>query len=123
MRTMQQTFNEVWEGLKSQGFARSRRSGSCSYRGDFGRKCAIGHLIPDALYCESLDTEGKAVLDFADFELAKYGLEVSDTPDADSTKSFLYALQEAHDLANSPGEVQSLLMDVARRFNLEVPNE
>src|SRR5687767_5712675 len=46
----QTIFNAMWTGLSGQGWKRSIADGSCLYRGPGGLKCAVGHLIPDALY-------------------------------------------------------------------------
>lgn len=58
--TDQEIFNTVVRGLRGQGWQRSVEGGSCRYRCDDGRKCAVGHLIPDERY--SPDLEGVAVV-------------------------------------------------------------
>jgi hypothetical protein len=54
----QQTFNKVVRHLRRQGRATDSK-GTCMYRTPNGRSCAVGCLIPDELYHESM--EGKAV--------------------------------------------------------------
>lgn len=47
--TLQETFDKVVNGLRKQG-CRSLKNGRCRYRGDNGRKCAVGMVIPDEDY-------------------------------------------------------------------------
>lgn len=53
-RSDEELFNYVVAQLLQQG-QRSEKFGMCSYRGDKGRKCAVGWLIPDRLYCEEIE--------------------------------------------------------------------
>jgi hypothetical protein len=50
----QEMFDTMVRGLASQGWERSlasvEMSDRCAYRGDEGRKCAVGWLIPDEAY-------------------------------------------------------------------------
>lgn len=44
----QAMFNAAYIGLAGQGFERSFVEGEgCMYRGRDGKKCAIGHCLPD----------------------------------------------------------------------------
>ena len=56
--TNQQIFNKVAKHLLKQG-RRARDGNGCAYRGENGTKCAVGCLIPDALYDDRL--EGSSV--------------------------------------------------------------
>jgi hypothetical protein len=59
---LQEVFNKVYLGLAGQYFERSINGhGVCAYRGHSWRKCAIGHLIPDALYSCEMDSESWSV--------------------------------------------------------------
>lgn len=54
--TRQEMFDISYRGLASQGWENSiNSSGSCSYRGINGLKCAIGWLIPDDKYKSHMD--------------------------------------------------------------------
>lgn len=50
----QKTFDLIWKGLEAQDWQKSRDqkygNTACAYRGEGGRKCAAGILIPDELY-------------------------------------------------------------------------
>jgi len=64
--TRQEIVNVVYKGLKAQGFQRSVSGNEvigfdCKYRGDNGRKCSIGHLIPDGKYFPELEGCAPAV--------------------------------------------------------------
>lgn len=50
-------YKKVFRGLQSQNFYRSISHGSGRYRGPEGRKCAVGHLIPDEDYRPSMEGE------------------------------------------------------------------
>lgn len=61
--TNQEIFNTVVAGLASQGFERSLCSASeltcfsCALRGEGGKKCAVGWLIPDEKYFPGMENE------------------------------------------------------------------
>lgn len=63
-------------------------SGRCSYRGPHGLKCAIGHLIPDALYNPEFDCSDVDALVAFDTNFRDWKPLVP----------FLTKLQLAHDL-------------------------
>lgn len=74
--TKQETFDTVVRALIAQGGPSTERTASgirCRYRGDGGRKCAAGQLIPDDWYEEAM--EGRSVSDGADIGavLAEHG--------------------------------------------------
>ncbi len=49
--TKQETFNKVVKHLRRQKTQALQNDGfGCAYRGDDGKKCAVGCLIPDSLY-------------------------------------------------------------------------
>jgi hypothetical protein len=56
---MQETFDAVAKHLLTQGCV-STRNGICAYRGEDGRKCAAGILIPDEKYRPEM--EGKMAI-------------------------------------------------------------
>jgi hypothetical protein len=51
----QEVFDIVVDHLRKQGQPSIGSQGSCAYRGDKGRRCAIGVLIPDSKYSSSLE--------------------------------------------------------------------
>lgn len=59
--TSQQVFDNALFGIRGQQYQASVAAGGthCRYRGPLGRKCGIGHSIPDALAKQ--DHEGKTV--------------------------------------------------------------
>lgn len=57
-KTRQEVIDYVYGKLKDQKWpSRKTLSGEdfCAYRGTEGRKCAIGHLIPNSLYRKSME--------------------------------------------------------------------
>ena len=91
----QEIFDTVATHLFKQGRqATSRQAGGlCVYRGEGGLKCAVGVLIPDQLYTETM--EGSTFFGLADE--AEWGL-----PEwmADN-RSLLWDLQGAHDVTRN----------------------
>ena len=52
----QETFEKAVKGIIAQGGASaSGCTSSCRYRGENGRKCAAGQLIPDDKYAEDME--------------------------------------------------------------------
>lgn len=54
----QEAFNTVVAGLLNQGRKSVNAYGDCMYRGDYGCKCAAGHLIPDDKYDSKVEGYG-----------------------------------------------------------------
>jgi len=60
---------EVYDKVKAHLFSQNRKSldanGKCAYRGENGAMCAVGVLIPDAMYLPSMEgaacTSGRVV--------------------------------------------------------------
>lgn len=112
----QEIFNQAWLGLKAQGFERSMMerppSGwQCAYRGADGRKCAIGHCIPDEAY----DPKMEGHMAFDDI--------VRDTLGGFTDSLFLYTLQGRHDTGITPAEMESGLRRFALERGLTIPGE
>jgi hypothetical protein len=110
---MQEIFNKVWTGLKAQKFERSTFRADqliCAYRGEEGRKCAAGHLIPDEEYRALWEGRRVRALDF----FARFSFEELDLIDA---------LQRAHDQGFVPATMRARLKEVARTFNLKIPED
>ena len=114
----QEVFNMAVRGLAWQGFRRSvSPSGRCQYRGGGGRKCAIGHCIPDEEYMPEM--EGKSISSEVMTTVRTRLFAGADLP-------FLAALQAAHDSPFSgvtPEDLRSTLSDVAKRYNLTWPED
>lgn len=107
--TEQEIFTKVCLGLASQGFLKSMLGFKCGYRGYMGRKCSVGHLIPDDKYHPDMEGRGVARLD-----LKALGLE--------GHLGLLIQLEYAHDDALDPYDMRRRLSRVARDFGLMVPN-
>ena len=112
-KTKQEIFDAVCKGLAAQGFQRSvsRAFAVCRYRGEGGRKCAIGHLIPDDKY--SIELEGGGVT-FVPVRMAA-GIPPE-------FEAFAFDLQEAHDISSSPESMKNLLRQVAVNHDLKTPD-
>jgi len=111
-RTRQEIFDLAWNGLKAQGFGKSRVPGKarCLYRGPDGLKCAIGHCIPDGNYRKKFDRgmELGGVLHAARISDADY--------------DFARGLQEAHDFAAAPADMVARLCAFAVAHSLIIPS-
>jgi hypothetical protein len=85
----QEIFNRVAYHLARQGVQSLTPSGtSCAYRGEAGRRCAVGIFIPDALYDADFEGYGPTSTSVA------HVLSI----DGDSPKAkFLRLMQMAHD--------------------------
>ena len=109
--TRQEMFNIAYKGLASQGFEHSLdRDGFCVYRGENGRRCAIGWLIPDERYYVEL--EGRSVYNIS--IPCAVGCDVNDAV-------FLSSLQCCHDRARSPFEMKEALRVFATNYSLTIP--
>lgn len=110
MYSEQETFNLVWEGMRSQGFKPAQDDqGKCKYRIN-GLKCAVGHLIPDKLYRPGMEGTGVIDLHFAEIGLEKHNCNL------------LIDLQGAHDGADTAEEVEQSLRGVAADWDLRMPD-
>lgn len=133
----QRLFNKSCRGLARQGFYRSMHAeqkdmfGSpipplCAYRDEHGRRCAIGHLIPDHLYSpgyEGLDVVGLMATEQPPlFGLEPHEAEDETTHFGDELRQFLIDLQFAHDTAERPLEMIANLTRVADKHNLLLPD-
>ena len=126
MKTLRETFNQSYLGLKRQGFKRSLRSGcsnSCSYGQllDDGTevRCAVGHLLPedaDFAYCDGLG--GVTGLKYHKKSHAPLAT-LFKTHDED----LMRRLQRAHDRSYSPEVMKRRLVELAESLNLTIPQE
>jgi len=108
MATKQETFDVVARHLltqnaKSEEVVNGRRY--CRYRGDEGRRCAVGVLIPDDIY--SAEFEGR----FAD----ELGLLL---PSLGHDVDLCVELQHVHDCENGPRKWPAHLRSLAERYGL-----
>lgn len=112
MRTNQELFDLAYRGLKAQGFERSYDRG-CLYRDPNGRKCAIGHCIADEDY--SRDYEHNNVINLPRKVRKAAGI-------TKKNEAFASKLQNCHDEAATPYDMQSMLNELAREYNLTIPD-
>jgi hypothetical protein len=116
--TEQEIFDQVFAGLKNQGFVKSvaheyfaymwEGAVSCRYRGAFDCKCAAGHIIPDDEYNDDMEFKRVHAVDY--FE-KNFPVE---------QRTFLTVLQFAHDDADSPEDMRERLIYRAREWGLVV---
>ena len=106
----QEMFSTAYIGLAGQGWEKSIDNSKCVYRAPkTGKKCAIGHCIPDNLYDES----------FEGFDVYR-GLRLL----GDVNKEmywFADALQECHDRADTPENMKQRFHDFAEEHSLTIP--
>ncbi len=125
----QEIFNQVYLGLKSQGFKKStafadESVGTCRYRGYNGRKCAIGHLISDEEY--SIELEGAGIVYLIKNAFGPHlkpkkvksffeRLEINNCAD---DIDFLRSLQYVHDESE---DIRAGLKSIAATHGLTIP--
>lgn len=117
---MQQHFTTAYAGLASQGFERSVRSNddACLYRAPDGRKCAVGHILPDEAI--SMNMNGGSIGDLTSVNNLADEILFGDSS-YDEMGNFLNDLQDAHDSAYTPDAMRSNLRAVATYHHLTVP--
>ncbi len=108
---LQETFNTSLAHLRAQGQRAIGKNGMCAYRGLNNTKCAIGALIPDSKYDESIE-----------------GLNVFDPHVVDALNGAFYDPQfyielqrNLHDFLsdeNYPGDLEIAAQDLAKKWNL-----
>ena len=110
--TKQEIFTKAYQGLKSQGFQRSVALDifGCAYRGAAGKKCAIGHLIPDENYRPSLEISCAS---------SPKVRQAANIPDGVSDE-FLIELQRCHDMSSNPTHMQNNLDRFIEKYNLVI---
>lgn len=116
--TRQEMFNKAVAGLAGQGFKRSVTSGgSCRYRDVEGRKCAVGHLIPDEVYQSSFEgkTIGYLLKQCPELGTLLHGRSPT------GEEFLLELLQWAHDVGKVPAVMRENLRVVASQYNLKIP--
>lgn len=96
------------QGVKSISIAFDEGAGDCKYRGPNGTMCAIGCLIPDAEYLESM--EGFNIAGVSSISRTIRNLD----------HMFLASLQRIHD-NYSPEEWKARLNTLASEVNLDAP--
>ena len=105
--TKQNMFDHICQCLAIQERRSVNDYGMCMYRGDEGRKCAIGHCIPDEEYQPI-------------FERLTM-LEVVDRVPSLSSKmrTFMSDMQECHDASRCVHALRSSLEVVSVRYGLD----
>lgn len=117
MLNLQQIFDKVWIGLKSQGFYQSLEEKSCCYRGEGGRKCAVGWLIPDDKYDPNWEN---TTSEYLFIEVPGFDQIVGVD---DIVKGHLNELQRIHDCNNTPESMKHALTNFAYRYGLTIPSD
>jgi hypothetical protein len=113
--TRQQIFNTAYHGLAAQGFTRSTQSDGvqCAYRGTDNKRCALGYLIPDAIYNPEWDRARLNAHALANENITKAICK--------ENSDFLVELQEAHDYAHAPEDMMARLAEFAQLNGLTIP--
>lgn len=115
MRTRQEIFDLAWNGLKAQKFRQSVLAGGCEYRGPNGRKCAIGHCIPDGRYSSTFEGNSISFCGMTNHDIRKAaGVGVRDV-------EFAAALQTCHDSHDRPKLMEKALRTFAALHSLTIP--
>lgn len=114
--TKQEAFNKAVRGLAKQGFRQSITPGGvCRFRmatKSGVRKCAIGHLVPDAKLFSKLRSSNSHIYEDNELICKAIGLRFND---------FVWDLQIAHDCARSSGHMKDALRNLAADYGLKLP--
>lgn len=112
------TPQQAYEGMKKYfsrpgaQLAYDDDAGQCMYRTTDNRRCAVGCLIPDALYDESFENpscnDAPSVLQAIGWGADK------------ALRDFCYEAQTAHDGSSDVGAFLDSLDDLARMFELDI---
>lgn len=100
----QEIFDAVAKHLAAQGCQSLSPDGTCAYRGESGRKCAVGVLITDAEYKASMEGTGPTH-DLMPAWFQKYG-------------DLLWDLQAGHDDSTTGKELRRGLKRAAEKRDL-----
>lgn len=114
--TKQEAFNQVWNGLKAQGFTRSVRPDNpeiCAYRGLDGKKCGIGILIKDEEYQTRMEGVSVSSLTLLGILPARL-VHLHD-------QRFLIDIQNCHDSNRTPLAMETALKKLAWANYLTIP--
>lgn len=123
---------KMYDGLKGQGFKRSMIYSSdherdiCVYRGPNGLKCAIGHIIPDELYDNTLENFGIesyrvfGKTEFRDLYKSSEDFYEQCGSRRDSIITFLNKLQNVHDTSKNPDVMKERFLDECKKFNITI---
>lgn len=111
-RTRQEIFDIAYRGLAAQGFKQSLTPNgeSCAYRGEHGRKCAVGFLLDDEAYTYAF--EGVSAANPGVLRRARISNALS---------AFARDLQKCHDLNPCPSDMSVGLVRFASRHGLTIP--
>lgn len=125
---LQEWLNKAVTGLSSQGFERSYSSSTatCMFRGDNGRKCAVGYLITDEQLHAAIAKERGIVYHREDpkwFREPSPYIVMQELTTDHKEASFLEYLQNCHDGSSGPFEMKNRLVSLARNNGLTVPPE
>ena len=132
MKTFQELFNTAYRGLASQGFNRSishrvtetgGEADTCAYRGDAGRRCAVGWLMPDEHYNAAFEGSGIRLAEQGSHyeQLLERILDAIDAPHTEESVHFLASLQGCHDSARNAEDCKAALIEFANAYNLTLP--
>lgn len=106
----QEAFDKMVAGLKAQGWMRSMNKYDtvCKYRGDAGRKCAVGHLLTDF---EAQNSEGSLVSAL----LARGRIRFADA----QTQRLVEDCQLSHDVNPIPANMIRSFRERAEAYGLD----
>jgi len=98
--SLQTEFDTVVSHVRKQRVKSTTKDGDCTYRGLNNTKCAIGCLIPDAVYNQGM--ESKNVYTFRDEHpnVYKLILDNAELQDSETIVRFYSGMQQAHDHAS-----------------------
>lgn len=111
--TKQATFDKVALHLLNQGMKSVSDSGDCMYRGGNGRSCALGCLISDDVYDDSVEGESSRNIGVLNMLYQSNPAIIG----IDKIHDLMEDLQRVHDNADA-SQWPHFLAGVAKRYNL-----
>ncbi len=128
----QEIFNKAYLGVIAQGKPSVGSSGTCMYESRDGSRCGVGMLIEDKSLRQELDSLNETGISLVVENIIGGDSIFIDLPDwMINEVDLLESIQEAHDAAAAipqddalfVGNYKSRMTDVAKNFNLTVPEK
>lgn len=125
----QKLFSRMVRHLRKQGCHSFGATGTCAYRGEDGRRCAIGILIPNTLYDKRIESRTVRSLLAGSWtgswrenykKLAKH-LGIANQSDIEFLVNAQSGLHDGVSVKRFSSELEAGARAMANKYNLKVP--
>lgn len=118
--TNQEAFDKALFGIRAQGYLQSiSENDKCAYRGEDGRKCAIGHCLPDELAEEIKWLDTATFSSWSSIRKAPEFAEFSSVKMLQGCNpSLLSELQNVHDSMQDKENFEDRMQEIAQFYDL-----